>query len=268
MEPIRRYSPYLVERYGEKTYRLAVDAGFTCPVRDAGEPCSYCDSDGSRAPYLGDREAVRSQIEHGMEFLKRRYGASRFLLFFQAYSNTYAPVDQLRRIYDDGLAVAEFEGLVVATRPDCIDRERAALLASYRDRGYDVWVELGLQTANENTLKRIRRGHDVRAFEEAVELLRGLDISVAAHLILGLPGDDADDVARSAELISRLGVDGVNLRLIKANGKRHNGVSQATFGTPERNQPTFGQSLKLRTQRSCITTDPCGQLFRSLQPQS
>lgn len=217
MELIRRYAPYLVDRYGEKTYRVAVDAGFTCPVRESGEPCTYCDSTGSRAPYLGDRAAIRSQIERGIEFLSSRYGASRFLLYFQAFSNTYADVKTLRRVYDEGLSAATFAGLVVATRPDCIDRPRAELLVSYLDRGYDVWVELGLQSASDETLRRIKRGHDRKSFEEAVDLLRQLGISVAAHLILGLPGETEENVAESARFISTRGVDGVkfhNLVLI------------------------------------------------------
>ncbi len=208
-ELFRRYSSWLVSRYGERTYRVAVDAGFSCPVRDMGAPCAYCEPGGSRAPYLAQGGSVRDQITRGIEFLKGRYGARGFLLYFQAYSNTHAPVDELRRIYDDALGCSDFKGLIVATRPDCIDRERSALLGAYRDRGLDVWVELGLQSANDETLRRINRGHSRGRFDEAVQLLHEYGVEVTAHLILGLPGEGLDDAVAGAEHISRLPVGGV-----------------------------------------------------------
>ena len=121
-----------------------------------------------------------------------------FILFFQAYSNTNAPVDELRRVYDAGLALAPFRGLNVATRPDCMDDEKADLLASYRAKGLEVWVELGLQSANDATLRRIGRGHTAADFHRAYEMLRRRHVKMAVHLIFGLPGegtrrDPADD---------------------------------------------------------------------------
>ena len=153
--------------------------------------------------------SIAAQVEHGLAFLRGRYGARSFLLYFQAFSNTYAPPAELRRIYDAGLEQAPFRGLIVATRPDCIDEERAALLAGYLDRGLDVWVELGLQSANDETLRRIRRGHTREQFDQAVRLLHCKGINVAAHLILGLPGEGVDAVVQSAEHLSRLPVGGV-----------------------------------------------------------
>ena len=217
MERFRRYSDYLRSRYGARTYRVSVDAGFSCPVRDDGRPCRYCDPRGSRAGYLTESEVGR-QIAEGIGFLSRRYGAELFLLYFQAYSNTYAAVDRLRSIYDSALARAPFRGLIVGTRPDCIDRERAQLLASYRQRGLDVWVELGLQSANDATLRRIGRGHSVARFDEAVMLLSEHRVDVAAHLILGLPGEGPDDVIDTVRHVSTLPVGGVkfhNLVLVQ-----------------------------------------------------
>ena len=207
--PLHRYSDYLQRRFQARTYRVSVDAGFTCPVRETGLPCSYCDVRGSRAPYIGSIESLSEQISGGMSFLSRRYGAGRFMLYFQAFSNTHAPVPQLRSVYDTGLAAGEFVGLIVGTRPDCLDEARAALLAEYRDRGLDVWVELGLQSANDATLRRIRRGHSVAEFDRAVRLAKEYGLLVGAHVILGLPGETRADAVHTASHISELPVDGV-----------------------------------------------------------
>ncbi|MFW5717422.1 MAG: TIGR01212 family radical SAM protein [Spirochaetota bacterium] len=220
-EPFRRYSGWLRSRYGEKTYRVSVDAGFTCPVREAGAPCAYCDPRGSRAPYLGDRSTIEEQVARGVEFLTRRYGARQFLLYLQAFSNTYAPTSKLRDTYDLALSLADFRGLIVGTRPDCVDAERADLLSSYAERGLDVWVELGLQSANDDTLVRIRRGHTAARFDEAVRLLHSRGVNVATHLILGLPGETVDDVIATVRHVSALPIGGV---------KFHNLVAVA--GTP------------------------------------
>lgn len=208
-EPFRRYSTWLRERYGGTTYRVSVDAGFTCPVREAGHPCAYCDARGSRAPYLGDRESIADQVRRGVEFLSRRYDAQRFLLYFQAYSNTHAPLARLRDAYDWGLAQADFAGLVVATRPDCIDEERADLLAGYAERGLDVWVELGLQSANDRTLREIGRGHTVARFDDAVGILAARGVHVAAHVILGLPGEGSGEAIATVRHVSSLPIEGV-----------------------------------------------------------
>ena len=220
-EPFRRYSTWLRERYGGKTYRVSVDAGFSCPGREMGLPCAYCDAAGSRAPYLGDEHSIREQIERGVSFLTRRYAPDHLLLYFQAFSNTYAPVARLREIYDYALDQASFAAMIVGTRPDCIDEERAALLAEYRDRGLDVWVELGLQSVNNATLELIRRGHTVEEFDAATQLLAGQGINVAAHVILGLPGEDADDAIAVAKHLSSLPVSGVKFHnLVVVEGTR------------------------------------------------
>ncbi|MEE8440974.1 MAG: TIGR01212 family radical SAM protein [Spirochaetia bacterium] len=207
--PLYRYSDYLKRRFGGRTYRVSVDAGFTCPVREIGLPCTYCDLRGSRAPYLGSADSLQEQIKGGMAFLQRRYRAERFLLYFQAFSNTYSSVPTLRRIYDTGLACGDFAGLIVATRPDCLDEPTTALLAEYLSRGLDVWVELGLQSANDATLRRIRRGHSVAEFSRATRLLKEFNILTAAHVILGLPGEGEREAVGTARYLSELGVNGV-----------------------------------------------------------
>ena len=235
--PYLTYSSYLRERHGCKVYRVAVDAGFGCPNREGGRSaggCSFCSQAGSRAPYLGhdvraervppyaapagpaagcpemDR-SLKVQIDGTISFLRRRYSAKGFILYFQPYSNTNAPVEELQRVYDVGLALARFRGLNVATRPDCIDAAKARLLSSYRDRGLEVWVELGLQSIHDATLRRIGRGHTAEDFRRAYRLLREHGLKVAVHLIFGLPGEGSAQIMETVEEVAGLGVDGVKI---------------------------------------------------------
>lgn len=150
-----------------------------------------------------------------MSFMRRRYGAALFFPYFQAFSSTYAPVDVLAARYEAALSAVEellpgsLRGLVVSTRPDCVDEEVADLLGSYADRGLEVWVELGLQSGSESTLRRIGRGHTVERFIEACRVLKRPGLRVAAHLILGLPGEDRATMPEGARLVSELRLDGV-----------------------------------------------------------
>jgi len=231
----RSYSGYLRERYGGPVYRIAVDAGFSCPNRRGpkgrgpegrNQPgCSYCDGSGARAPYLGTtpvpaaprpddprwRDSIKRQIEGGMTFMRSRYGARSFLLYFQAYSNTFASVETLRGVYDFALGCGRFLELIVSTRPDCIDARVAALLAGYRGRVQEVWVELGLQSAHERTLRRIGRGHTVADFDRAFRLLRSCGLRLAVHLIFGLPGEDREEILSTVRHVAALAPDAVKI---------------------------------------------------------
>lgn len=212
MEPFYSYSAYLREKYGKKAYRIAVDGGFSCPNRgsDRSSPgCIYCSSQGARASYLDKASMTEEQITRGLAFTRRRYGAEVFLLYFQAFSNTYDTPENLRKIYDHALSLGDFSELIVATRPDCIDEEKADLLASYKKEGFDVWVELGLQSANDRTLARINRGHTRDDYERAFDILRQKGVKIATHLILGLPGEDFGDMEQSVRYVSRIKPDGV-----------------------------------------------------------
>jgi radical SAM protein (TIGR01212 family) len=189
---INSYSDYLKEKYSRGAYRVSVDAGFSCPHRgpDRDRPgCSYCDEWGSRAPYLGDETEVRRQVQTGIRFLERRYGAELFLLYFQAFTNTFAPAGELKRLYDFALGLAPFKELIVSTRPDCVSEETADLLADYKRPDFDVWVELGLQSSIDRTLELINRGHGSGEFYAAYGRLKQRKIRVAVHLIFGLPGE-------------------------------------------------------------------------------
>ena len=143
--PFYSYSDYLQKKYGTKVYRIAVDGGFSCPNRSCDRAlggCIYCNQQGSRAAYLDKAKAIEEQIRRGTAFTRRRYKAELFLLYFQAYSNTFDTVENLKKTYDAALALQSFRELIVATRPDCIDEARADLLASYIKPDFDVWVEL------------------------------------------------------------------------------------------------------------------------------
>jgi radical SAM protein (TIGR01212 family) len=221
----RGYAGYLRARYGSPAYRVAVDAGFGCPNRgpDRGRPgCLYCDEHGALAPYQEVFEApdapfeqrlasIRRQVERGTAFLRRRYGAEIFLLYLQAFSGTHAPAAELKVIYDFALGCGSFRELIVSTRPDCVDRERAELLSGYRRSGLEVWVELGLQSGCDATLQRIRRGHTVADFTRAFGLLREAGVRLAVHLIFGLPGEGLEQILDAVRLVAGLEPEGVKI---------------------------------------------------------
>jgi len=228
--PFLSYATYLKHKYGQAVYRVSVDAGFSCPNRgpDRSAPgCLYCDERGSRAPYLDYTDAaarqstaggskdwrqdLRSQIDSGRRFLRSRYGADLYILYFQAFSGTYAPVETLRTIYDFALGCAPFRELAVSTRPDCIDAARADLLASYRRDDFDVWVELGLQSGNEESLRRINRGHSVEDFDDAFRICRSQGLKLTVHLIFGLPGEGIDEIRRTIDYVAGLKPEGVKI---------------------------------------------------------
>jgi radical SAM protein (TIGR01212 family) len=224
------YATYLKRKYGRTVYRVSVDAGFSCPNRgpDRSAPgCLYCDERGSRAPYLDHaegasgrhargrkadwRQDLRQQIDAGRRFLRNRYKTDLFILYFQAFSGTYAPVERLRRIYDFALSCAPFRELAVSTRPDCIDPAKARLLASYRKEDFDVWVELGLQSANEQSLRRINRSHTVGDFDRAFRDCRSAGLKIAVHLIFGLPDEGIDEIRRTVDYVAGLKPEGIKI---------------------------------------------------------
>ena len=207
------YSDYLKKKYKKTVYRVGVDGGFSCPNRREGRSdhgCSFCGSFGARSAYLGDNEKViEDQITKSISFLKRRYKAEEFILYFQAYSNTYSSVNRLKKIYDYGLSLGNFKELVVSTRPDCISESICELLASYQKDDFDVWVELGLQSSNNDTLNRINRGHTYFDFVNAYRLLKSKGIKIAVHLIFGLPGESGSDILESVKKVAALKPDGI-----------------------------------------------------------
>ena len=218
------YNGYLRRRYGRPVFRVGVDAGFSCPNREAGG-CTYCESQGARAAWLRNDShrdlkdlpleerflSIRTQVESGIRFLRRRYGAEGFILYFQANTNTYGSPEELRSLYEYALSLEDFCGFVVSTRSDCLDGETADLLASFRTDRRDVWVELGLQTSSDRLLDSIGRGHDRRSFLESWRLLEEREIPGVIHLILGLPGETREEREDTLELMNLLNPRGIKL---------------------------------------------------------
>lgn len=212
----KAFSEDLKRIFGCRVHRISVDAGFTCPNRDGSigaSGCIYCGGKGSGSFGIARELTVSGQLEHGKELMRRKYKAQRFIAYFQAYSNTYAPVERLRVVYDEALAVKDVVGLIVGTRPDCLPPPVMDLLAEYARRTY-FWLELGLQSPLDKTLELIRRGHDFKAFADAVQECKERGIRVCAHIILGLPGETRDEMAATAEILSRMGIDGVKIHLL------------------------------------------------------
>lgn len=207
------YSDYLKNRYGKTVYRVGVDGGFSCPNRKEGRfdhGCTFCGAFGARSAYLGDSEQIiGDQIKKSISFLKRRYRAEDYILYFQAYSSTYGQTEDIKRVYDYGLSLGNFKELVVSTRPDCVSEDICSLLKSYISDDFDVWVELGLQSCLDNTLERINRGHSYTDFIKAYNKLKEAGIKVSVHLIFGLPGESYSDILKSVEEVGRLRPDGI-----------------------------------------------------------
>jgi hypothetical protein len=219
VERLSRYnnlSAHLREVFGCRVQRVAVDGGFTCPTRDGtvgSGGCIYCDGAGSRAAYVEPQLPIREQVRRGIEQMRRRYKAEKFPVYFQPYTNTYAPVERLRALYDEALDHPDVVGLMVGTRADCVDREVLDLLEEYHRRTY-LWLELGLQSASNRTLNWIGRGHDLATFEHGAREAKARGLRLCAHLIIGLPTDWRADHFAAADLLNRLGFDGLKIHCL------------------------------------------------------
>lgn len=210
------YSTYLKHRFGGRVHKISVDAGFGCPNRHNGRDghgCVFCDSSGSAAVGIARQAGIARQLEQAKELIQRKYRAKWFIAYFQPYSNTFAPLAQLRHCYDQALAVSKVVGLAVGTRPDCVDDAVLDLLAEYHRRTY-FWLEIGLQSCHDRTLNYLGRGHDYACFLDAYQRAKERGLRVCVHLIIGLPGESRDDILHTAREMARLGVDGIKLHLL------------------------------------------------------
>ena len=214
---VSTFGQYLLRRYGERVHKLAIHAGFTCPNRDGTKGrggCTFCNNasfnpQGQEPP--SSSLTIEAQVAAGRAVLVRRTGARRFLAYFQAYTNTYDDLEALRRRYDRALACPGVIGLSVGTRPDCLGDGVLDLLAAYRARGLEVWLELGLQSAHDAALGRVNRGHGFAEYRQAVQAAHRRGLPVCTHLILGLPGEDRVAAMDSLEQVLALGVEGLKL---------------------------------------------------------
>ena len=200
-------------RYGQRVHKIALNAAFTCPNRDGSKGrggCTFCNNS-SFNPNGRQPVPIAAQIAAGRRVIQKRTGARRYLAYFQAYTNTYADPAQLRQLYDSALAEADVIGLSVGTRPDCVPAVVLDLLAEYQARGYEVWLELGLQSSFDKTLQAVNRGHDFAEYRHAVKAARDRGLQVCTHLIVGLPGETAWHSRVSLERVLAEGVDGLKL---------------------------------------------------------
>jgi uncharacterized protein len=197
-------------------HKLAIDAGFTCPNRDGHVStggCIYCDGRGSKLRQKGNLPSIVEQIASGKKYYSAQ--ASKFIAYFQTFTNTYAPVEKLRAIYDEALAQEDVIGLSIGTRPDCLSPDVIELLGGYAKK-YHIWVELGLQSVHDKTLQFINRGHNFQQFLDAVKELDGTGINICVHIIIGLPNERNEDVLTTARTLAALPLQGIKIHSLLA----------------------------------------------------
>jgi radical SAM protein (TIGR01212 family) len=204
---------YLRSLFDCRVQKIYIDAGLSCPNRDgtiSTGGCIYCNAKGSGTGAHLSGLPITEQVRAVKHHMARRYKAKKFIAYFQSFSNTYAPVEHLKTLYDAALAVEDVVGLFIGTRPDCVDEPILKLLQHYNEN-YLVWIEYGLQSAHDATLARINRGHDFKCFEKAVNMAKRRGIKVCVHVILGLPFEKKQQMLETARIISGMGIDGIKL---------------------------------------------------------
>ena len=216
----RRYNDfptYFRNLFSGRVQKVSIDAGFTCPNRDGSKGvggCTYCNNKTFKPTYCNLENTVTSQVEQGIEFFSKKYKSMKFLAYFQAYTNTYAPLDDLKRLYEEALQHPEIIGLVISTRPDAIEEELLDYLAELSRKVY-VMVEFGLESHLDRTLKSINRGHTFAESVWALEETAKRGINTCAHMILGLPGESRSELLDQARIVSQLPVKNLKLHQLQ-----------------------------------------------------
>lgn len=213
------YIGYFRKTYGERLQKVVVDAGFTCPNRDGlvgTGGCTYCDNAAFHPGYSTAGIPIHEQIDEGIKFHRVRYRkAGKFLAYFQPYSNTYAPLDRLRTLYEEALSHHLVAGIVIGTRPDCVDEEKLNYLASLAARGHIVIIEYGIESCHDRTLRRINRGHTFEDALRAVEMTAARGLTQGAHFIFGLPGESVGDMLAYAPIINSMPLHSVKFHQLQ-----------------------------------------------------
>ena len=214
--PYCSLNQYLLDTFGEKLYKIALDGGFTCPNRDGTldtRGCIFCSGSGS-GDFAENRSlSITEQIEAGKARCARKFHGRKYIAYFQAFTNTYAPVNRLRKLYTEAVSHPDIAVLSIATRPDCLSEEVLGLL-SEMDQIKPVWVELGLQTIHDKTAEYIRRGYALPVYDRAVRELKKRSLQVITHVILGLPGESREDMLATVQYVADAGSDGIKLQLL------------------------------------------------------
>ena len=207
---------FLRDKFGEKVFKISLDGGFSCPNRDgkiSSGGCLFCSERGS-GDYAGDRElSITKQFNDIKEMMAHKWKSGKYIAYFQAYTNTYAPIEELRRKYEEALNQEGVVAIAIATRPDCLDDDVLDLLEEINNKVY-LWIELGLQTSNDETAKRINRGYKLEVFEDAMKKLKERNIDVVVHDILGLPGETKEDMLKTIDYIAHSGAKGIKFHLL------------------------------------------------------
>lgn len=212
-----QFSAYLKNKFGAKVYKITLDAGFSCPNRDgtiSTGGCIFCDDGGSFSQAHSNLLSIEEQVNIGAKTLHDRFKAEKFMSYFQAYTNTYKPVNELERIYQSALNHPDVVGLSIGTRPDCVEDDKLNLISDIA-QDYYTWVEYGLQSIHNKTLKKINRGHDFDCFLKAYERTKEKGINVCTHVIFGL-WETRDEILESAQKLAELKVDGVKIHMLCA----------------------------------------------------
>jgi uncharacterized protein len=209
-----KYSDYLKKRFGRRVHKVSVDAGFSCPNRDgkiSADGCIYCDNKAFNFQNrIGSKLSIEEQIETGIKQARRRFKAEKFIVYFQAYTNTYAPVGELKYKYDIIRKFKDVVSIAIATRPDCVNKDVLDLISGYA-KDYEVWIEYGLQSVHDKTLELINRGHSYNDFLKAFISTRSYPVKVCVHVILGLPGETERMMMATAEEMARIKIHAIKI---------------------------------------------------------
>ncbi len=203
------YRPYIKEKLGYRVNKLSVDMGFTCPNRDgnlAVGGCVYCNNDSFVPPYARARFSMHQQITNGMDYLKKRFKAEKFIVYFQSYTNTYDSVEKLEEMYRNALKYEDVIGIAVGTRSDCIDEEKISMFEELA-KDYYVSLEFGIESIYDKTLEFMNRGHDYQSVLDAIEMSKGRGFEIGAHIIVGMPTETREEMLAMAGEVSSLGID-------------------------------------------------------------
>ena len=212
-----QYSQFLKNKFGAKVYKITLDAGFSCPNRDgtiSNCGCIFCDDGGSFSQAHSNLLTIEEQVNTGIETLRKRFKAEKFMSYFQAFTNTYKPVNELEKIYNSALNHPDIVGISIGTRPDCVDDDKLKLISSFT-KDYYTWIEYGLQSVHDKTLLKINRGHDYKCFLNAYEKTKKYGINTCLHVILNL-FETYDEMMETAKKIASLEPDGVKLHMLVA----------------------------------------------------
>ncbi|MGI6243811.1 MAG: TIGR01212 family radical SAM protein [Prevotella sp.] len=227
----RDFGTWIREQFPYRVQKISIDAGFTCPNRDGNISrggCTFCDNRTFSPAFCNNRKTITQQLNDGKAFFAHKYPDMKYLAYFQSYSNTYAPIEQLKQMYEEALAVEDVVGIVIGTRPDCISTPMLDYLEELNKHTFII-VEYGIESANNQTLQRINRGHTFECSRDAIQKTHNRGLLTGGHIILGLPGEDAQESLRQAPLISALPLDILKihqLQIIKGTALAHEYAKQ------------------------------------------